>query len=275
LARRGQAGSVAAALLLAVLGFSGGAASAAGGRSALDFAPADYTILSPDGATILGHTHYSIEALGNIDVLRGENRYLDGEYDRETDRLELSAPDAPPILAAYEHDYFDRNGFPTLVTRADLKAGAAECVRYENGRPTSVTGTFDFPSDTFAGASLLIPIVYRLRADSSRPIYLHAFSCVPDPRVLRVEAKPGESAKWPLHQGEALAVDVRPSFGWWDLLLEPLLPKLQAWFDPADRFSYLGGTIQRYYRGPWVELVRETNGRPGEAANGSSSGRRD
>jgi len=53
------------------------------------------------------------------------------------------------------------------------------------------------------------------------------------------------------------------------LLIEPFLPKARAWFDPTDSFSYLGGKTERFYRGPWVELVREPNKENGGALSAS------
>ncbi len=52
---------------------------------------------------------------------------------------------------------------------------------------------------------------------------------------------------------------MRPKLGWWDILIAPFVPKVRAWFDPADGFNYLGGEFPTYYRGPRVELVRDRN----------------
>jgi hypothetical protein len=267
---RGQAGFAAIAITIA-LALAANAALAED-RDPLGFGIADYTILSRDLTTVLGHTRYSVTPDGSTLVLRGDNRFLNGEYDHETDRLRVHAPGAVPALVSYEHAYFDRTGSPTRTTRADFTTGDAECLTYTPGGVVeTVVDHFDFPPDTYAGASLLIRIEYALRADSSATLRIHAYSCVPGPRLITLEVTPRAGVRWDLYSREALAVDARPTLGWWDVVLVPFLPKLRAWFDPADRFSFLGGSTQRYYRGPWVELLREPNSRSGEARGAAPS----
>ena len=75
--------------------------------------------------------------------------------------------------------------------------------------------------------------------------------------MLAIQGKTRGVMRWEHYDGDAVEVEVRPKLGWWDILIAPFVPKIRAWFDPADGFSYLGGEIQRYYRGPEVELVRD------------------
>lgn len=252
--------------MLATLGCGGrGIALAAPNRDPLSFAPADYTILTPGGSEVIGHARYAIEHEAGGYLLRGENRFLNGERDVDLDEIDFPSPGTVPVLLHFEHSFFNADGSPMLVARADLKSGETSCIRYRRGEAETLAATLDFPTDTYAGASLLIPIEYRLRDNPNSPIRLHAFSCVPGPRLLAVEVRPRAGARWAHHAGEVVAVYVRPKVGWWDLLLEPFIPKIRAWFDPADGFSYVGGELQRFYRGPWVELVRERGSATDEA----------
>ncbi len=246
------------AIVLAVFGIGPGRVGlAASGDGLLDFSRADFTILKPGTAQVIGHAHYWLEPAGAGDLLHGENRYLDGQHDIETDRIEIPSPGAAPVQTSFEHSFFDRDGSPILVARADFRTGDAACIRYQSASAGTSAAVLDFPPDTYAGAALSIPIEHRLRDDRVDPIRLHAFSCVPGPRVVTIEVSLHYGLRWSHYAGEVVAADVRPRLGWWDVLLMPFIPKIRAWFDPADRFSYLGGEIQRFYRGPWVELVRE------------------
>jgi hypothetical protein len=237
---------------------------------ALQLKPADYTILDADGANVIGHTHYSMQHLDDGDLFRGENRYSTGEYDIEQDKIAPTAAGAAPQLLSFEHSFFNADGSPLRVGRADLRSGDAACILYDSGNPQSTSAHLDFPVDTYAGASLVIPIEYRLRLDTTSPINLHAFSCTPDPHLFALEADPSTGTRWPLYSHDLVAVDVRPVLGWWDILLRPFIPSFRAWFDPDDGFSYAGGEIQRYYRGPAVTLLRVV-ARQTPASSGASA----
>src|SRR5208282_1804457 len=113
LGRRGQA--VFASILLAILSNSRAAAA----PPLLGLIGGDFTILRPGTTEVLGRAHYAFERAGTDGVLRGENRYLDGEYDIETDHLELSASSGAPTLAAYEHWFYARGGAPLLSVGLD------------------------------------------------------------------------------------------------------------------------------------------------------------
>src|SRR5208337_2494401 len=240
-------------------------ARAAPNPDLLNFGAAEFRILDPRSGQVIGHARYTLEHAASGDLLHGENRYFDGSYDVEKDTIEAPSPGATPVLVGFEHLFFDPDGSPTFSERLNLKSGEASCIRYKHDVPETLAANLDFPPDTYPGASLLIPVEYGLRGDRSDTIRLHVFACVPGPRVLEVEAQPREGARSPSYGADVLAVDVRPTLGWWDLLIEPFLPKARAWFDPTDSFSYLGGKTERFYRGPWVELVREPNKENGGA----------
>ena len=162
-----------------------------------------------------------------------------------------------PVLSSFSHVFFLANGGRLLAAEADLKSGKASCNRYEDGAAKTLSGTLDFPSDTYAGATVLIPIEHALRQGIRSGIKFHVFSCMPNPRVLAVEADADKlSGRWSSYGGGMTRVTVRPDFGWFNLLAGPFLPKFHAWFDPAQDWEYLGGQTARFYRGPALELVR-------------------
>jgi hypothetical protein len=253
LGRRGQA--VCATILLAILSRS--LTGAAPAPPLLGLSGGDYTILRPGSSEVLGHARYTFERAGTNEVLHGEDRYLDGEYDIETDHLARSALSGAPSLAAYEHRFYAAGGMPMMSVSFDVKSGTAVCVHYIGGQAETQSQSLTFPADTYAGASLLIPIAYGLLRNEGDRISAHFFTCAPGPRLLAIQGKTRAGLRWAHDNGAAVAVEVRPSLGWWDFLVAPFVPKVRAWFDPADGFSYLGGEIQRYYRGPVVELVRD------------------
>ncbi len=253
LGRRGQA--VCLSILLAILCHSRVAAAPAGGSPGLS--GGDFTILHPDSSEVVGHAHYSLERVGRDEVLRGENRYLDGEYDTEISRLELSTSGGTPTLAAYEHWFYASSGAPLMDVRLDVESSSGTCVHYDGGKAETQSESLTLPADTYAGASLMIPIAYGLLKNEGDEISAHFFTCAPGPRLIAFRGEARGGIRWPHYAGDIVAVDLRPKLGWWDILIEPFVPKIRAWFDPDDGFNYLGGEIQRYYRGPRVELVRD------------------
>jgi hypothetical protein len=224
----------------------------------LDFPPADFVIRSPDGATILGHSHYDVSHVGDTYVVQGANRYLNGQYDTEVEKMKLAPVGAMPVLVSYEHSFFDTNRSPLIDDRLDVASGEGSCTRYRNGKPVTKAEVFALAPDIYAGASLLISIQYELRRYPNKTIGLHDFGCVPEPRVLSVKARITERQLWPYYPGSLVDVNVDPDLGWWTVLVSAFLPKTDAWFDPGDNLGFVGGTFTRYYGGPKVMLVRET-----------------
>jgi len=253
LGRRGQAAF--ASIWLAIL--SNSSAAAAPAPPLLGLVGGNFTILRPGTSKVLGHARYAFERVGTSGVLRGENRYRDGEYDIETDHLELSASSGVPTLAAYEHWFYAPGGAPLLSVGLDVKSGMGLCIHYKGAHAETQSQSLSFPADTYAGASLLIPIAYGLLRNQGDRISAHFFACAPGPRLIAIQAKTRSGMRWAHFDGEAVLAEVRPKLGWWDILIAPFVPKVRAWFDPADGFSYLGGEFQRYYRGPEVEFVRD------------------
>ncbi len=224
----------------------------------LDFPPADFVIRSPNGATILGHSHYDVSHVGDTYVIRGTNRYLNGQYDTEAEKMKLPQGDAMPVLVSYGHSFFDVNGSPLIDDRLDIASGEGSCTRYRNGEPVTTSQVFALPPDIYAGASLLLSIQSELRRHPNKTIELRDFGCVPEPRVVSVNARISERQLWPYYPGSLVDVNLDPDLGWWGILVSAFLPKTDAWFDPGDNLGFVGGTFSRYYGGPKVMLVRET-----------------
>ena len=216
----------------------------------------DFTVYDADGRHVIGHLRYLVDYEATTIKIRGESRFLNGESDVETDLLD-APPGQLPRLRTYDHGFFTSNGSPQLDTHADLRSGRAECVRYKGNQAESLAATLAFPTDTYAGASLAVPIERALGAGSADPLKIHIFSCVPGPRIFAVEATPaGPPTRWALYPGELVKVNIRPDFGLWSLLIRPFFPKLYAWFDPSSDWNYVGTAITRYYRGPQIVMVR-------------------
>lgn len=221
-------------------------------------APAEFTILSPDTGQVVGHGRYSaIRTADGVDI-RGDNRYLDGAYDIEQDRLAISAS-GETILKEFQHSFFLKGGAPQSAALADVTSGLGSCVYYQGVKHTRDDKKLVFPNDTYAGVTVLLPIedFLRNRRDDA-PLKLHVFNCSPGPRLFSVEVTPRPaSVRWVHHPAAPLEqVDVKPDFGFWNFVVMPFIPKLAAWFDPGDRWSIVGAQLQRYYRGPNIIMVR-------------------
>ena len=114
------------------------------------------------------------------------------------------------------------------------------------------------PDDTWAGASVVLPIQAFLRSrngGASPP--MHIFTCAPGPKIfsINVQVDPG-NATWAAYGMEALRVEVRPDFGWLNVFASAFVPKLHAWFDPNDGLAFVGDEAARYYKGPRIMLVK-------------------
>jgi hypothetical protein len=49
---------------------------------------------------------------------------------------------------------------------------------------------------------------------------------------------------------------MRPDLGALNLLIAPFMPTMDAWFNPAENWNYVGGEFDRYFRGPHVLTVQ-------------------
>lgn len=257
-----------------------GVATAADADSLQSFLmpPTGFSILSADTGQVVGHGQYSAVRNGDGIDLRGDSRYLDGAYDIEEDRLAIS--DGKPVLKHFRHSFFYRGGAPQSEAQADVSSGLAACIYYQGATQTREDKKIDFPPDSYAGVTVLLPIqeFLRNRRDGAT-LNLHVFNCAPSPRLFLVEVKPEAAPiRWVHYPQSPLEqVDVKPNFGFWNFVVLPFVPKLGAWFDPADDWEIIGARLQRYYRGPNIIMVREgsaapAHGRAADAKNPSVAG---
>ncbi len=236
----------------------------------LDFPPFAFDILSPDTGKIIGHGRYHLDREAGGAVMHGENRYLSGDYDVEEARMVRTAEplgaagpnrgneDHPLLLVAFRHSFYAANGTPYLEGSLDVKTGLGVCTRTQNGEPSIETAQFNFPNDTYAGASILVPIQEMLRrTNGGGTLRLHAFSCAPGPKLLAIAVIPASKrVTWPPYPGALERIDVTPDFGFWTVLVKPFIPKLAAWFDGSNRWLLVRTQLERYYRGPKIILMR-------------------
>src|ERR1019366_9883444 len=147
---------------------------------ALSFPPTSFTILNPDTGIAIGRGRYRVENAGDGATLHGENNYYDDQSDVETAELQLGAGGEPPRLVEFDHTFFNADGSIQGRAHVDLKSGAATCIDNSGAQKSAQAGLLSIPDNTWAGASIVIPIQDLLRARAkglARPI--HVFNCAP------------------------------------------------------------------------------------------------
>jgi hypothetical protein len=246
---------IAAALLTGPATRTEPAAAVAPPKSAVVAQNSDLLIYDSTGSKLLGRSHYTITQHDDVVTIEGRNEFIDGERDIEHETLEATGGE-PPRLLTYEHNYFDAHGAPQLGATADAATGKTTCSKYENGTGTIQTAVLPFSADTYAGASVLVPIADSLRRGEATDVDIHVFDCAMGPRILNLHADLARSP-WSFrpHDGELAKADAHPVFGWFNVFLKPFVPTIRLWFDPLRDFAFVGGMLARYYRGPEVLLV--------------------
>jgi hypothetical protein len=229
----------------------------------LNFPSTSFTIMNPADSTPLGVSRYSIESHGNRAVLRGENRYYSGLTDVETGNLELGAGGELPRLVEFDHTFYNADGSIQERAHVDLKSGAGFCIDNQGPQKSEQSEVLSIPADTWAGASVVIPIQRYLRAGEKGVHQFHAFNCAPSPKIyaISVESDPGE-AIWVPYRELVQRVEVRPDFGWFNLIVAAFVPRLHVWFDPHDGWNFVGDEAARYYKGTPIMLVKTRGGAP-------------
>lgn len=243
-------------LVAALAGLVNQLAADDGKSTVADFGTTDLTIFSADGKHVLGHAQYIIRQSYGAELLRGESKYSDGEHDIEIGRFKPNPGGEAPGLVSYEHSFYSADQSPQRAMSLDVESGSASCKSYVHGKLDERQSYLHVPADTYAGASQLMFVMIRLR-QGARHIQFHSFSCMPGPRIVAVEAVLETSrVKWPMYPGELARLELQPNFGWLDPLIDPFIPKMYAWFDPDDRWNYVGGVYDRFYGGPHIMTVR-------------------
>jgi hypothetical protein len=224
--------------------------------SGSDIGGVQFKILSPDGKQTLGSTRFTVVRNNTTEEIKGETRYLDGERDNEDEILYAASQTYRLRLETYKHSFFNADGTLRMIDTLDAKSGAASCANYTSGKMKLRKSQLEIPADSFAGASGLMMMVESLR-HGNREISFHAFACAPGPEIFSVKASiPDRSDHWSLYPGDLVRLDMRPDLGALNLLIAPFLPTMDAWFNPADNWNYIGGEFDRYFRGPHVLTVR-------------------
>ena len=229
---------------------------ARGAFAALSFPPTTFAILNPDTGATIGRSSYSVEATADGGILHGESSFYDGQSDVETGRL-IGVGDDLPRLVEFDHTFYNPDHSIQERSHVDLISGAATCIHTANGITNDATDVLKFPDDTWAGASIVIPVQHYLRAGEKELPGLHVFSCAPGPKIFAISlaTDPGPAVFTPYGK-EALRVEVRPDFGWINVIIAPFVPKLHAWFDPAKEWAFVGDEAARYYQGTKIMLVK-------------------
>ncbi len=243
------------------------AARAAFSADALSFPPTSFMILNRDTGIAIGRGRYRIEITREGATLRGENNYYDDQSDVETAELQPGAGGEPPRLVEFDHTFFNADGSIQRRAHLDLKSGAATCIDNSGAQKSEQAELLSIPDNTWAGASIAIPIQDLLRARDkrlARPI--HVFNCAPGPKIFAISVKIDPAkAVWAPYGAEAIRVEVRPDFGWLNIIAAALAPRIHAWFDPNDGFTFVGDEATRYYKGPRIMLVKTGGKAPGAA----------
>jgi hypothetical protein len=219
----------------------------------------EFTIYKPDTNEVMGHAKYSVKTQGEYEVVTGEYRYVTGSYDIEHDKLAVSPTARILALIKYDHTFYRPDGSSDHATAADLQSGVASCTWDSNGKADTETKTLNFPSDTYAGGSVILALQSYL-ADGHDVVELHAFNCVPGPKIFAVKASPRGITPWRYRAGAVMQVDAKPDFGWLNLVIAPFVPDLHMWFEPEQDWEFDGAQFSRYYKGPELVLVRMPGG---------------
>jgi len=216
----------------------------------LDFPQTDYTLRSIDGSQVIGHVHFAATTDRNgLTILRGEYRYLNGEYDIDESTMRPGVAGKPPALVRTHHVFFFANGSHDRESRVEIATGTGVCTIYTNGKPQVSSAKFNFPADTWAGDAVMLPLRRFVTEGGKGSTSFHAFNCVPGPKLLKVTVTARAPAPWDYYPGNLTQVDVKPDFGWINVVIAPFLPDIRAWFDAGDDTLFVGCETARYYKG--------------------------
>ncbi len=225
--------------------------------ASLNFRNADFEILDARNQHVIGSAHFDIGSsrMGAQEVT-SKALYKSGDYDIEWDDFDTHAPGPVPVMTAYVHTFYHRNGTIFLISKVDFRSGKTACTSYSGGKPVVTAQTFHFPPNSYAGAAMILPLQGSLRAGDDGPISMNDFVCMPGPKLVKVEARAQPPARWNDYSGQVVRADIKPDFGWLNYVLAPFLPEMHAWFSPADDLQLVGAQFSRYYKGPEIILRR-------------------
>jgi hypothetical protein len=218
--------------------------------------PVVVTIYSADRKLVIGHAQYTIMETGNAVAVSGDARYLDGERDWERIGMEYQPGNPLPVVTSFQANYLGSDGAPQLTERADFKSGDASCTWSGQPQDRPYADGLEFPPDTYAGATAIVPLEYALKK-GEQTVRFHVFDCTPKPTVLAIDAKLEDGvAHWSYHPGELAQMGLTPDLGWLNMVAKPFIPNISVWFDPRDDYQYVGAAKDRFYRGRSQIMVR-------------------
>jgi hypothetical protein len=220
--------------------------------------PVDLTIYSADRQLVIGHAHYVIKEAGpNVEV-NGDTRYLDGERDWERVHMEHQPGNPLPVVTSFQVNFLAADGSVQLTEKADFKSGQASCRWNSQLEENPYEDTLEFPSDTYAGATSVVPLEYALKK-GEQSVHFHVFDCMPKPAVLAIDAKlENGTVRWSYYPGDLAQMGLTPDLGWLNVVAKPFIPNIAVWFDPKEGYRYVGATKDRFYRGRSQIMVRNT-----------------
>ncbi len=227
--------------------------------NALSFPTTNFAILNPVTSAVIGRSRYRVVSTNDGGILHGESYYDNGTSDFETSFLHSQGVGELPKLVEFDHTFYQADGSIMVRAHLNVNSGAATCIDNTGGQNNLQSSTLSIPDGTWAGASVVLPIQNFLRAgDGATGGLLHVFNCAPGPRIFSVSLKPDPgNAMWAVYGGETIRVEVRPDFGWLNLIVSTFVPKLYARFDPNDGYAFVGDEATRYYKGPRIMLVKK------------------
>jgi hypothetical protein len=220
-----------------------------------DLPAGTFSILDAQSGREIGRSRFTFSREGDAEVLRGESRYTDGQYDVEIDRFAREDDSPSPVLASYDHRFFAAHGLPVLSAVIDVATGAVSCAEYRDGAVHSRSARLKISPGAWAGSSVLIPIQQALRRGDSA-LSLNYVSCAPGPRLLSINAAPArDPGGFRYFPPTAAEVGLAGDFGWFNFILGRFAPEIHAWFDRTRRFEFLGAELPRYSGGPMIVMV--------------------
>ena len=223
----------------------------------LDFPETTFTLRSVDGQRVIGHATFAVSTDSEgVATVRGEYHFLDGAYDIDQSMLRPGVNGNLPTLVRTDHTFYLADGARDRESHVEFAEGTGSCTIYRNGQAEVSSARFDFPDDTFAGDTVILPLRRFVSAGGEGSISFHVFNCIPTPKVIKVTASTRAPAPWNYYRGSLVQVDVKPDFGWLNVVIAPFLPQIHAWFDPDDDVNFVGCETARYYKGLNYMMVR-------------------
>ncbi len=243
-------------LLLVALGLAASCSYCFGSGSLPNLGKFSFRVLNADGTAVIGRSYFELSRSDKDRLIgRGHAYFSDGEQDVEYDTLRFRPGQAPAVLTL-DHKFYNADGSLQRAMSANFVTGQASCTRYQNGVAHTDSARIAFTADSYGGSAVILPLEQYLAAGLQH-FKMQAFNCVPRPRLIAVQVTVHQLARWNLYPHPTVEVDVTPDLGWMSTLVSPWLPRLRAWFDPSNNWSFAGGEFSRFFRGPRIMLVRE------------------